>query len=65
MMNSCNHSYQRSRELGGRMELEHLPIGMTYVPMQTWQDLYQLEDGFQCGTIFKELNLPFTGRRVC
>lgn len=64
-MNSYSQSCQRTREIGNSMELEHLPIGMTYVPMQKWKDIYQLEDGFQCGTIFKELNLPFTGRRVC
>lgn len=40
-------------------------IGMTYVPMQKWQELYPLDEGFHQGTIFKELDLPFLGRRMC
>ena len=41
------------------------PIGMTYVPMQKWRNLYPLDEGFHRGTIFKELDLPFMGRRMC
>lgn len=37
-------------------------LAMAYVPWQIWRDLYDTEKGFQCGTIFKELNLPFTGK---
>lgn len=77
----CTNSQQRDREMGSRTRkegepwehrmktereaFEHLPLGMTYVPMQRWGELYPLEEGFHCGTIFKELNLPFTGRRGC
>ncbi|MCB7081387.1 spore coat associated protein CotJA [bacterium 210928-DFI.3.100] len=32
---------------------------MAYVPWQEWRSLYEVEKGFQCGTIFAELNLPF------
>lgn len=41
------------------------PIGMTYVPMQQWRELYQPDEGFHQGTIFKELDYPFLGRRMC
>ncbi len=41
------------------------PIGMTYLPMQKWRDIYPLDEGFHRGTIFKELDLPFIGRRMC
>ncbi len=41
------------------------PIGMTYVPMQPWREFHQPEEGFHRGTIFKELDLPFLGRRMC
>ena len=41
------------------------PIGMTYVPMQEWREIYPPEEGFHKGTIFKELDLPFLGRRMC
>lgn len=37
-------------------------LAMAYVPWQTWRDLYDAEKGFHCGTIFKELNLPFLGK---
>ena len=41
------------------------PIGMIYVPMQQWRELYQPDEGFHQGTIFKELDCPFLGRRMC
>jgi len=43
--------------------LESLPLAMAYVPRQRWNTTYEPETGFVCGTIFPELNLPFTGRR--
>ena len=44
--------------------LSQFPLGMTYVPMQEFQKIYDnLEKAFACGTIFEELNKPFTGRR--
>ena len=45
--------------------LEHLPIAMAYVPWQHLSCIYEnLEEAFQKGTIFPELDKPFTGRRV-
>ena len=44
---------------------ERWPVGMTYVPMQAWRELYQPDEGFHKGTIFRELDLPFLGRRMC
>lgn len=44
--------------------LNQLPLGMAYVPMQDFTNLYEnLEEAFECGTIFRELYKPFTGRR--
>ena len=44
---------------------DRVPVAMAYVP---WQQLTQLcenlEEGFISGTIFPELDKPFTGRRV-
>ena len=40
------------------------PLGMAYVPLQEFGKLYDnLEKAFFCGTIFEELNKPFSGRR--
>lgn len=36
-----------------------MPIGMGYVPWQRWGQTYPLSQGFQRGTIFPELDLPF------
>ena len=41
------------------VNFDRFPIGMAYVPMQSWQQQYSLEQGFRRGTIFPELDLPF------
>lgn len=46
-----------SRRNGGFPE--NTPIGMGYVPMQQWGTVYPADTGFQRGTIFPELDLPF------
>lgn len=38
---------------------QKFPLGMGYVPQQTWQTPYSLEQGYRRGTIFPELDLPF------
>mgnify|MGYP003297004299 CR=1 FL=1 len=43
---------------------EKYSIGMAYVPWQRMCKIYDnLEEAFMVGTIFPELNKPFTGRR--
>lgn len=43
---------------------EQFPVGMAYVPWQRFEGMYEdLEKAFRIGTIFPELNKPFTGRR--
>jgi len=37
------------------------PIGMTYVPMQPWEQPFDLVKGLRAGTIFPSLRLPFRG----
>jgi hypothetical protein len=42
----------------------NFPIGMAYVPMQQAPVLYEnLEEAFNRGTIFPELDKPFMGKR--
>ena len=38
------------------------PIAMAYVPWQRWGETYDAENALANGTLFPELNLPFTGR---
>lgn len=44
---------------------ENTPIGMAYVPMQQWGETYNIEKGFDRGTIFPELDLPFAPEEGC
>ena len=45
-------------------KIDNFPVGMAYVPWQQFDKMYDnLEDAFKIGTIFPELNKPFTGRR--
>ena len=37
------------------------PIAMAYVPMQRWERPYDPKKGLQAGTIFRSLELPFSG----
>lgn len=42
------------------------PLAMAYVPWQHFKGISDhLEEAFQIGTIFPELDKPFTGRRCC
>lgn len=44
--------------------LSQFPLGMAYVPYQEFTHLYEhLEEAFRKGTLFKDLDQPFTGRR--
>lgn len=44
--------------------IEKFPIGMAYVPWQQLDHIYEnLEEAYHVGTIFPELNKPFTGKR--
>ena len=45
--------------------IDKFPVAMAYVPWQQFTSIYEnLEEAFQVGTIFPELNKPFTGRRI-
>ena len=41
------------------------PLAMAYVPMQRWCDTYEPAVGWDRGTIFPELDLPFLGGGGC
>lgn len=62
-MSSCGHNgYCPNTAPGG---MEQYPVGMGYIPWQQWQQTYPLAQGFNRGTIFPDLDLPFVmGRCV-
>jgi len=39
------------------------PVAMAIVPMQHYKGVYPADEGFDKGTIFPELDLPFLGER--
>lgn len=41
--------------------LQGMPLGMGYVPIQEWNQIYSPEMGLDRGTIFPCLDLPFCG----
>lgn len=44
--------------------IDQFPLGMTYVPWQHFTKIFDnLDEAYHVGTIFPELDLPFTGRR--
>ncbi len=43
--------------------LAGFPLGMAYVPYQSFEDLNEPAKALECGTLFKELYLPFYGQR--
>lgn len=49
-----------------REPCDEFPIAMAYVPWQQFKGICEnLEKGYYDGTVFPELNKPFTGRRCC
>ena len=40
----------------------NMPIAMAYVPWQKWQNIYEPCRALKNGTIFEELNKPFSGK---
>lgn len=42
-------------------EFETWPQAMAYVPMQPWEEIYDVAAGLSAGTIFPSLDLPFVG----
>ena len=43
--------------------LRDFPIAMAYVPWQDYGNVYALQQAIQRGTMFRELDLDFAGRR--
>lgn len=52
-MSDCNYNYDSD-------DFDY-SLAMVYSPLQEWQNVYCIEEGFVAGTIFKELDKPFYG----
>ncbi len=60
----CGCSMKRNNEGcdRGTEHVDHMAPGMCFVPWQKWQDVYEIDQAINCGTIFKELYKPYIGR---
>lgn len=47
---------------GASGSIDSLPLAMAYVPWQKMQSTYDADVALQRGTIFPELDLPFTAK---
>lgn len=52
---------KKSRDDENDSDFARWPIAMTYVPMQPWEEPFELAKGLRAGTIFPSLRLPFRG----
>ena len=41
-----------------------VPLAMAYVPMQRFEDIYDVDQAFCAGTLFCDLNKPFLGKKA-
>lgn len=46
-------------------ELQELPLAMAYVPIQSWGDTYSASRALCRGTLFPQLDLPFSEVTAC
>lgn len=58
---SCDGSDRSSSASFG---LHGYPLASVYAPLQSFEGLYDLDTAHKRGTIFKELDLDFHGRRI-
>ena len=50
MENHSSCSYKQEKEV---LKLDSMPLAMTYVPWQKWQNIYKPENALCAGTIFQ------------
>lgn len=53
---SCEYAVEQFASIDG------LPLAMSYVPFQKFENIYEIDTAFCAGTLFKALDKPFTGR---
>lgn len=42
----------------------YAPLGMSYVPWQNWEDMFDPENALERGTAFPSLEMPFCRKGV-
>ena len=60
---NCNsYPYENRRSSCQPPQPMQMQLAMAYVPWQRFGPLYEPDQALQVGTIFPELNKPFTGK---
>ena len=54
----CGHKWENPSLYGN-------PLAIVYSPVQEFEDLHELDDGFMAGTVFKKLDKPFAPGCLC
>ena len=49
-----------SASMNASCDIDQFPVGMAYVPWQRWQQVYPVEKAMNRGTIFPDLDKPFS-----
>lgn len=52
-------------DINDMKNLADMSLAMAYVPWQKWQMIYEPNEAFTRGTIFKQLDLPFEASKGC
>lgn len=47
---------------GEEQPVDSMGVGMAYVPWQRFENIMDSEEGLECGTIFRDLVMPYYGR---
>ena len=49
-----------SGSMNSSRDIDQFPVAMAYVPWQRWQQVYPVEEAMSRGTIFPDLDKPFS-----
>lgn len=60
--NDCNKTNKHDDCNKMKEHVDHMAPGMSYVPWQKWEEIYDMKKGFERGTIFCQLDKPYVGR---
>ena len=60
----CGYGYNTANDnCGCKNDNRNIPLAISSIGVQKWCDIYDLEQGFRAGTIFRQLDLPFCGAK--
>ena len=63
MMNPLYDTENNSR-YNDDLRCGNMVIGMAYVPIQPWENIYDLNEALSRGTQFRDLDKPFFGEDI-